>query len=80
MSERFKVLYKLEQNLYDKNSPIIISAGTLLKDTKTDSVITQLKFQSITDRKIIAFWRCKNELYYLLMFTVPFMSSCSSWT
>lgn len=54
MSERFEVLYKLEQNLYEKNSPVIISAGTLLKDTKTDSVITQLKFQSITDRKIIA--------------------------
>lgn len=54
MNDRFESLYKLENNLYIKDSPIIISAGALLKDTKTDSVIAQLKFQSITNKKIIA--------------------------
>ena len=54
MNNRFKSLYKLEPNLYTKDSPIIISAGVLLKDEKTDSVITQLKFQSVTKKRIIA--------------------------
>ena len=54
MNDRFQILYKLDNNLYIKNSPIIISAGALLKDTKTDSIIAQLKFQSISNRKIIA--------------------------
>lgn len=54
MSERFETLYKLGENLYAASSPIIISAGVLLKDTKTESVITQLKFQSVTQKTIKA--------------------------
>lgn len=54
MNERFKTLLKLEKNLFTKGAPIIISTGLLLKDMKTDNVITQLKFQSVSDKKIIA--------------------------
>lgn len=54
MSERFEPLYKLDENLYDVGAPIIISAGVLLKDTKTESIITQLKFQSVSEKNIKA--------------------------
>lgn len=54
MAERFEQLYKLPSNLYCNNAPIIISAGALLKDTKTNTIITQLKFHSISDKTIIA--------------------------
>ena len=54
MSERFETLYKLDENLYVTGAPIIISAGVLLKDTKTENVITQLKFQSVSENPIRA--------------------------
>lgn len=54
MSERFEILSKIEKNLYANGSPIVVSAGTLLRDKKTDSIITQLKFQSVSNERIIA--------------------------
>lgn len=54
MNERFEILAKFKNNLYAQGSPVVISAGALLKDKKTDSVITQLKFQSVSNKKIIA--------------------------
>lgn len=54
MSERFERLYKLPDNLYTNESPIIISAGALLKDNDTGSVVVQLKFQSVSPKSIKA--------------------------
>lgn len=54
MGDRFETLYKLKNNLYRDASPIIVSAGYLLKDNKTESIITQMKFQSVTKRTIQA--------------------------
>lgn len=54
MNERFEILSKFKNNLYVKGSPVVVSAGALLKDKKTDSIIAQLKFQSVSDKKIIA--------------------------
>ena len=48
MSERFEKLYELPFNQYSKESPVILSAGVLLKDSHTDKVIVQLKFQSVS--------------------------------
>ena len=54
MAERFERLYKLPDNLYTNESPIIISAGVLLKDNDTGSVVVQLKFQSVSPKTINA--------------------------
>ncbi len=54
MNERFETLSKFKKNLYVHNSPVVVSAGALLKDKKTDKVLAQLKFQSISDKRIIA--------------------------
>ena len=54
MAERFERLYKLPDNLYTNESPIIISAGVLLKDNDTGSVVVQLKFQSVSPKSIKA--------------------------
>ena len=54
MAERFERLYKLPDNLYKNESPIIISAGALLKDSQTGSIIVQLKFHSVSENTIKA--------------------------
>lgn len=54
MTERFVQLYKLQDNLYINESPIIISAGSLLKDSQTGSIIVQLKFHSVSESTIKA--------------------------
>lgn len=54
MSERFVKLDDLPQNLYVEGSPIIISAGLLLKDTVTGKIITQFKFKNISENIIKA--------------------------
>ena len=54
MAERFERLYKLPDNLYINESPIIISAGALLKDSQTGSIIVQLKFHSVSENTIKA--------------------------
>lgn len=48
MNERFERLFQLEGNLYSDSSPVILSAGVLLKDLQTGNVIVQLKFQSVS--------------------------------
>lgn len=52
--ERYTTLWKIPQNLYAENSPVVISAGALLKDNETDRVLAQLKFKNICDYKIKA--------------------------
>ena len=54
MSERFEKLFTLPDNLYSEQAPIIITAGSLLKDTETGKIIAQLKFHSIYNKKIKA--------------------------
>lgn len=54
MAERFERLHKLQENLYVSSAPVIISAGALLKDTQTDSMIVQLKFHSVAAKTIKA--------------------------
>ena len=54
MSERFTKLYELQKNLFSEGSPIIVSAGSLLKDTQTSNIIVQLKFQSVSTTTIKA--------------------------
>lgn len=54
MKDRFERLYEISGNLYVSQAPIIITGGVLLKDTVSDSVIIQLKFQSISEKVIKA--------------------------
>ena len=54
MSERFTTLYRTPGNLYIAGSPVIISAGALLKDNQTGKVLAQLKLKSISDKRIKA--------------------------
>ncbi len=54
MSERYTRLFALEGNLYSEGSPVVISAGALLKDNQTGAVFAQLKIRNIGDRRIKA--------------------------
>lgn len=54
MSDRFVRLFELPANLYSIGSPIIISQAVLLRDIQTESVIAQMKFQSISTKSIKA--------------------------
>ena len=54
MAERFERLFGLPYNLYSDGSPVIVSAGALLKDTQTGNVVVQLKYQSISATPIKA--------------------------
>lgn len=54
MSERYTRLFALEENLYSEGSPVVISAGALLKDNQTGAVLAQLKIRNIGDRRIKA--------------------------
>lgn len=47
MSERYTRLFVLSKDLYIDGSPVVISAGALLKDNDTNSVLVQLKFKNI---------------------------------
>ncbi|MCM1089733.1 MAG: hypothetical protein NC092_01210 [Butyrivibrio sp.] len=54
MEERYTKLFTLPENLYTYGSPVIISAGALLKDNKTGNVLAQLKIQNIQAKSIKA--------------------------
>lgn len=54
MSERYLKLFSLEENLYIPGSPVLITAGALLKDTQTGRILGQLKLQNISDQSIKA--------------------------
>ena len=54
MAERFERLYKLPEKLYINDLPVIISAGALLKDRQTGSIVVQLKFHSVSENTIKA--------------------------
>ena len=52
MSERFSKLSSLPENLYATGSPVIISAGNLLKDNQTNKVLAQLKIKNISTKSV----------------------------
>ena len=52
MSERYTRIFSLPENLYTDSSPVVIKAGTLLKDNETGELIAQLKIQNITKKNI----------------------------
>lgn len=54
MSERYSRLFVLPENLYAVDSPVVIAAGTLLKDNQTGKIVAQLKFRSISNKIIKA--------------------------
>lgn len=62
MGERYSRLFTLPENLYATGSPVVIAAGTLLKDNQTGNVVAQLKLRSISN-KIIKAVRVKLDLY-----------------
>ncbi len=54
MSERYERLFSLPQNLFTVGSPLIVSAGALLKDNEKDRILAQIKFKNVSDKKISA--------------------------
>lgn len=62
MGERYSRLFTLPENLYATGSPVVIAAGTLLKDNQTGNIVAQLKLRSISN-KIIKAVRVKLDLY-----------------
>ena len=54
MSERYSRLFALPEDLYCAGSPVVIAAGTLLKDNQNGKVIAQLKLRSISEKAIKA--------------------------
>ena len=50
MSERYKKLFSLPENLYEKECPVMICAGALSKDNQTNKVFVQLRFQNVDSR------------------------------
>ena len=54
MASRFERLYELPNNLFSLHSPIIITAGALLKDNQSGSILAQLKFCNVSEKSIIA--------------------------
>ena len=54
MAERFEKLFSLPPNLYSNGSPVIISAGSLLKDTETGKIVVQIKYHSVSSTPIKA--------------------------
>ena len=47
MAGRYSKLFSLTKDLYVKGSPIVIAAGALLLDNKTNQVLAQLKVRRL---------------------------------
>jgi hypothetical protein len=54
MEERYIRVFSAEADLYAEDSPIVISAGALLKDNYAGKMLAQLKFKNITPKVIKA--------------------------
>ena len=50
--DAFSRLFTLPENLYSSGAPVMIAAGTLLRENKTDRVLAQLKFRNIENRVV----------------------------
>lgn len=53
--ERYQRLYSIGENLYQANSDILLCAGVLLLDTKSNKVLAQLKFRNLSDKIVKGF-------------------------
>lgn len=54
MSQRYVRISTFPEKLYLDSSPVLISAGALLKDNKTGKVLAQLKFKNLSENIITA--------------------------
>ena len=54
MAERYTKLSFIEENQYCIGSPVLIQAGSLLKDNETGKVLGQFKFMNLTNKTIKA--------------------------
>lgn len=54
MADRYTKLFSLAPNLYVEESPVVIAAGALLLDNKTNQVLAQLKVRNIGSKAIKA--------------------------
>lgn len=52
MSERYKRLFALPENLHTEDAPVVIAAGALLKDNQTGRVMAQLKLKNVSEETI----------------------------
>ncbi len=52
MAERFAEVFRLPKDLYVEGSPVLLEAGVLLKDTKTQKMLAQLKFRNLSEKTI----------------------------
>lgn len=52
MANRYHKVFSLDKKLYSHNAPIVVTAGALLKDSKTNHIIVQLKFQNVSPQTI----------------------------
>ena len=52
MSERYKRLFALPENLHTEDAPVVIMAGALLKDNQTGRVMAQLKLKNVSEETI----------------------------
>lgn len=54
MGTRYEQLFRLPDNLYHRDAPVVVNAGVLLQDKETGTLLAQLKLQNIQDKAIIA--------------------------
>ena len=52
MDERFLELFRFPKNLYADGSPVLLEAGVLLKDSKTQRILAQMKWQNVHEKAI----------------------------
>lgn len=52
MSERYKRLFALPENLHTEDAPVVIMAGALLKDNQTGRLMAQLKLKNVSEETI----------------------------
>lgn len=55
MSERYTRLVSIDEKRWSEDCPLLFLKGALLKDTRTERNILQLKFQSLSRKRIKAF-------------------------
>ena len=52
MSERYKKLFVLPENLHTEDAPVVIMAGALLKGNQTGRLMAQLKLKNVSEETI----------------------------
>ena len=64
MDQRYKTIYRFPSRLYTEGSPVVLEEGALLADRKVPRIVAQLKFKSISTRRVIGIrgvLLCKSE-------------------